>query len=105
MTSQSSTYRTRGGKYRPILHVRVIGQIGEKDCEASIDAPSTAEGLAYFLRSRGLQPDVTEGDIIQGVIETHRDGYEHRVKPTDTIIVDCRDIGGYAWGFRAEVEK
>jgi hypothetical protein len=47
--------------HRPILHVYIMDEYGH--VIADIDAPSTADAMAYYLRSRDLVPDATEESI------------------------------------------
>lgn len=49
-------------KLRPILHVHIKDDTGK--LLADVDAASTADGLAYYLASRGIDHRATE-DIIR----------------------------------------
>lgn len=47
--------------HRPILHVYIMDEYGH--VIADVDAASTADAMAYYLRSRDIDPDATEGSI------------------------------------------
>lgn len=47
--------------HRPILNVYIMDEYGH--VIADVDAPSTADAMAYYLRSRNLIPDATEESI------------------------------------------
>lgn len=47
---------------RPILHVHIVDDL-TGDLLADVDAASTADGLAYYLRSRHIADDATEEQI------------------------------------------
>lgn len=49
-------------KYRPILHVHVMDDLTGK-LLADVDAPSTANALAYYLWSRRIDEDATEATV------------------------------------------
>lgn len=72
---------------RPILHVHVVDDL-TGDLLADVDAASTADGLAYYLRSRGIVPDATEETILYGV-----NTFDHDVTDAETIVYERRGIG------------
>lgn len=49
-------------KYRPILHVHVMDDLTGK-LLADVDAPSTANALAYYLWSRRIDENATEASV------------------------------------------
>lgn len=73
-------------KLRPILHVNITDASGA--VLADMDAPSTADALAYYLVSRRIDERATE-DIIKAAAETkkddapivfvQRDGFDNKV--------------------------
>jgi len=66
------------------LHVHVLDdRTGQVLCD--IDAPSTAEALAYYLVSRGIDPSATEETVAASA------GHPHR---KEAFVRDEKDLNG-----------
>lgn len=94
MTARSATSSTSSRTetpmtYRPILHVHIVDDL-TGDLLADVDAASTADGLAYYLRSRRLDEKATERSVWFAA------GYALNVPdvepdPADTIVREERN--------------
>lgn len=58
-------------RYRPVLHVRIVDDLTGAEL-ADVDAASTADGLAYYLRSRHVDDAATESGIAAQVAASGR---------------------------------
>ena len=91
-----------------LLHVHVVdGSSGT--LLADIDATSTADGLAYYLRSRGLDPQATETSVRAHVAGQGGPGPDGSDWDTYTIGVESRSFsavdprGAVDWSIVAKV--
>lgn len=81
----------------PILHVNITDNEGK--VVADVDAASTADGLAYFLTSRRIDPEATEASIKRAVGDGMR-----KVGDRETIVVTTRTWDGqFLDEYKAEV--
>lgn len=62
MTATDRRHVTRRARHRnEIHHVHILSESG--DVLADVDAASTADGLAYYLRSRQIDDTATEATV------------------------------------------
>jgi hypothetical protein len=83
-----------------ILHVHIRDEAGT--LLADIDASSTADALAYFLRSRRIDVDATELSIRQAVAADHP---VWPISSQEPIVVEgrCPIMHTLEWQYLAEV--
>lgn len=79
-------------KHRPGLHVLIVNDLTGA-VEADVDAPSTADGLAYFLSSRDIDPEATEDRILADKAWTRRN--MRPPGPRETLAVERRNPFAY----------
>ncbi len=96
MTTTAHLSRTN----RPILHVHIVDDLTGK-LLADVDAASTADGLAYYLRSRRIDLDATEEQI-----RTALNTFTYTVADDETVVFERRNpiSQGLELALFAEVE-
>lgn len=87
---------------RPLLQVLIVDDLLSGRVLADVDAVSTADALAFFLRSRGIVPDATESSIRMGAFQRGR-GVGNRAP----MLAEGHDpeTGELAWAYIARVKK
>lgn len=78
-------------KYRPIRHVHITDDL-TGELLADVDAPTTADGLAYYLSSRHIDESATEASVMAAV-EAKRREPRSKTPADETISFERRAIG------------